>query len=115
MTMPDRFLTHEPRQLTPDEIALANHVGRWGSGGYPVRRLGRRWTWDYLTVRAPGLFPTRKAAVANLDRRLDFYLDQIAFEAWTRAEYAPCPHGRPRHDCVACDADRFMATEPDGA
>jgi len=58
-------------QISEDENALLDHVTQWGSDGYPVARLGRRWAWqDWRGVRgSPIRYKTKRDAVA-------------AFEVW---------------------------------
>jgi hypothetical protein len=68
------------RGITEDEIALLNHISRWGSDGYPVMRRGRKW-WvdDWRGVRGvPSPFTTKRAAVAHFERFLDILLDAKA-------------------------------------
>ena len=57
--------------LSEDEAALMCHITRWGSSGYPIQRVGRRWHWiDCLGVRgSPISYRTKKAATE-------------AFEGW---------------------------------
>jgi hypothetical protein len=57
------------RGITEDETALLNHITRWGSDGYPVRKLGRGWTWGpWLSVNGPPtVFKTKREAVASLE------------------------------------------------
>lgn len=64
----------QPGELCPlsdDEAALLYHVGRFGSDGYPVERVGRKWHWrDWLSVRgAPMTYRTKRSATE-------------AFEGW---------------------------------
>lgn len=63
--------TSDLAPLTDDEIALCYHVTRFGSAGYPVERVGRRWHWRaWRSVKgAPVSYTTKRAAVA-------------AFESW---------------------------------
>lgn len=57
------------RGITEDEKALLNHVVRWGSDGYPIRKAGRQWTWGpFLSVQGPPvLFKTKREAVASFE------------------------------------------------
>lgn len=50
------------RTLTEDETAASNHACRYGSDGWPVRKVGRGWTWDRGTLSAPCLYRTRREA-----------------------------------------------------
>ena len=51
------------RELTPDEAALCTHISRFGSDGYPVRKLGREWTWDFRSLKAPTLYDRKWKAI----------------------------------------------------
>ena len=67
-------------RMSDDEVALMYHVGMWGSDGYPVERIGRRWRWRaWRSVSgSPETFGTKRQAVA-------------AFESWmnlARARWA---------------------------
>jgi hypothetical protein len=57
------------RGLTEDEAALLVHVTRWGSDGYPVRKLGSRWVWGpFRSVNGPPVvFKTKRDAVASFE------------------------------------------------
>src|SRR5678815_4152015 len=82
-------MTNEMQPLTDDEAALLYHVGRWGSDGYPIERIGRSWHWrQWLSVRgAPVVYRTKRAAVA-------------AFEGWcdlARARLGSDARGPARH------------------
>ena len=50
------------RTLTSDETAALTHACRYGADGWPVRRVGRKWTWDRGTLSAPQLYATKRAA-----------------------------------------------------
>jgi hypothetical protein len=68
------------RGLTEDERALLNHISRWGSDGYPVRKSGSRWTWGpFLSVNGPPvLFRTKREAVASFEAFEEILLDANA-------------------------------------
>lgn len=55
--------------LTDDEAALLYHVMRFGSDGYPVRKLGRGWIVDqWRSVKGPPItYKTKRAAVAQFE------------------------------------------------
>ncbi len=65
--------------LTDDEAALLYHVQMFGSNGYPVERLGRRWiVRDWRTVRGPPvMFRTKDAAVAQFVAWRDLALERL--------------------------------------
>lgn len=67
------------RTVTEDERSLVNHVCRWGSDGYPVRKLGRGWIWgDWKSIKGPPtIFKTRREATASFERFLDVLVDAI--------------------------------------
>ena len=54
--------------LTDDERDLLAHIIRWGSDGYPIRRLRRGWTWSYRGIQGPPVvFKTKREAVAPFE------------------------------------------------
>ena len=75
------------RTLTEDERALMQHVTMWGSDGYPVRKLGRKWIWgEWRSVKGPPtVFRTKRAAVESFERYLDFLRMILGEEAGERA------------------------------
>lgn len=73
--------------LSDDEAALLYHVGRWGSDGYPVELVGRKWHWrDWRSVHgAPMTYRTKRLATE-------------AFEGWcalARARWAQMVAAEP--------------------
>lgn len=52
--------------LSAGENSWLTHINMWGSNGYPVRKLGTRWTFDraFGVGGTPVVYPTKKAAVA---------------------------------------------------
>lgn len=59
------------RLMTYDERRLFSHIGRWGSEGYPIRKLGRKWDWHFTErVTSPTLYTTKREAVAAFERFL---------------------------------------------
>jgi hypothetical protein len=73
------------RPLSDDDRALMTHISLWGSTGYPVRRLGSRWTWDYRSLSAPGVYKTRREAVAAFETYMAVLRDCYSAEAYRRA------------------------------
>lgn len=71
-------MTAPLRGLSEDEAGLLTHISRWGSDGYPVRRLARRWTWEFRSLRAPTLYRTKGQAVAAFEGYLDVLRDAKA-------------------------------------
>ena len=72
-------------RLTDDERSALEASSRWGSDSYPVRKLGRGWTFRRGTVRAPTIYPTKAAAVAAYETLLAIYRGVLALEAHARA------------------------------
>ncbi len=68
------------RGITEDERALLNHVTRWGSDGYPVRKIGSRWTWGpWRSVQGPPVaFRTKREAIASFEAFESVLCDAIA-------------------------------------
>lgn len=69
------------RHLSDAERALLTHVSRWGSDGYPVVRLGRKWAIDTPATRIPTCFKTKREAVAAFERYLDVLIAARGVEA----------------------------------
>jgi hypothetical protein len=71
--------------LTDDEAALVYHIGRFGSDGYPIERVGRRWQWrSWRSVGgAPIAYRTKQLAVAAFEAWYD-----LALERWRRMRVA---------------------------
>lgn len=55
--------------LTDDEAALLYHVMRWGSTGYPIARLGRKWSiQSFRSWKGfPVLYKTKREAIAQFE------------------------------------------------
>ncbi len=77
------------RGLSDDERALVTHVSRFGSDGYPVRKLtkSRCWVWgDFRSVKGPPTtFKTKREAVASFEAFLDVLHEALGEEAQARA------------------------------
>ena len=74
------------RGLTADERQLMTHMSMWGSDGYPVRKLGRKWVWGpFLSVNGPPtMFGTKREAVASFERFMDVLREALGEEAQAR-------------------------------
>jgi hypothetical protein len=75
------------RQLTDDERWLIQHIGRWGSDGYPVSKCGsRHWTWGPVrSIQGPPVcFPTKKEAVKSFENYMDVLRGLLGQEAFER-------------------------------
>jgi hypothetical protein len=60
--------------LSEDERGLMTHISRWGSEGYPVRKVGsKHWAWGpFRSINgAPVCFPTKKQAVESFEKYMD--------------------------------------------
>lgn len=78
--------------LTPlsyRERRLLAHVGRWGSDGYPVRKLRKmRWTWEYQGFGPPTVFATKREAVCSFEAWKELALSRISAELRAMGRYA---------------------------
>jgi len=64
------------RGITEDESSLLTHVMMWGSAGYPVKKVGSGWTWDYRSIKGPPVvFKTKRAAVKSFEAFEDILID----------------------------------------
>lgn len=61
------------RKLSDDERALLAHVMREGSDAYPVRKLGRGWTWGpWRSIEGPPtVFKTKREAHRSFEAYLE--------------------------------------------
>lgn len=66
--------------LTSGQNAWLDHMIRWGSDGYPVRRLGRSWTFEHAfgVGGSPVLYRTKREAVAACEAFEQLLLDYSA-------------------------------------
>lgn len=56
------------------------HISRWGSSGYPVAKLGRKWQFQrmYNAGGSPTLYRTKREAVAVVEQYYSDLLDKNA-------------------------------------
>lgn len=68
------------RGITEDEKALLVHISRWGSDGYPVRKVGKVWSWgDWRLIKgSPVVFRTKRDAVKSFETYLGILADAVA-------------------------------------
>ena len=70
------------RGISDNERALMTHISRFGSDGYPVRKLGRSrcWVWGpaFGVKGPPTTFKTKREAVASFEAFIDILTDAIA-------------------------------------
>ena len=83
--IPDRFARKPVRKLTTDERDLITHISMWGSTGYPINRIGGRWSWSYRSISHPSMFKSKKAAIESFEAFHELLLDCHAFASWQRA------------------------------
>lgn len=80
MTLIEKHLEAYPAAtINEAELAFLNHIQRWGSQGYPIRKSGRRWSFERLhgAGGSPVLYPTKGAASAAVE----LYLSQLRDKA----------------------------------
>lgn len=72
--------------LSENERALMTHISRFGSDGYPVHKLGKKWVHgDAFGVRgSPIVFKTKKEAVASFEAWHAMARERYGFEAQQR-------------------------------
>jgi|CXWL01.1.fsa_nt_gi hypothetical protein len=69
------------RGITDDERQILAHIRRWGSDGYPVKKLSTgKWVWGpWGSVNGPPIcFRTKREAVASFEAFYDVLLDARA-------------------------------------
>lgn len=66
--------------LSEQESAFMGHMTRWGSDGYPVRKIGNGWQWvEFYGIKgAPVVYKTKKAAFEAVENYIEFLCDKIA-------------------------------------
>lgn len=67
--------------LNENESSFLRHMTRWGSDGYPVRKLeGAHWVWnEFFGIKgAPIVYRTKRACVAAIEAYLDVLRDKHA-------------------------------------
>lgn len=64
----DRYAT-DYAGLSTQENDFQRHMSRWGSDGYPVRKIGRSWQWvAFCGVKgAPTVYKTKRECVAAVE------------------------------------------------
>jgi len=72
--------------ITDNERALLGHVQMFGTPGYPIKKLGRGWTWNGFGVNGPPVvFKTKTEATANFELWLELKRITLGEEAFERA------------------------------
>jgi hypothetical protein len=64
--------------LSDDESSLLTHVMMWGSDGYPIKRLGHGWTWNYRSISHPKIFKTKREAIVSFEAFESILIDKTA-------------------------------------
>lgn len=68
-------MTTFDRPLSEDERALVNHISMWGSTGYPVRKVAKRWTWGFRSLEAPLVHKTKREATTAFETFMEVLYD----------------------------------------
>lgn len=78
--------------LSRDERELLAHITMFGSDGYPVAKLGRRWiVADAFGVKGPPtVFRTKREAVASFEAWYALARERMAAERQREAEACTC-------------------------
>lgn len=72
-------------RINDDERYVLDSNMRWGSDMYPVRKVGGGWVLDSIrSVKVPGVFKTKREAVATFERFLDVLVNASGQEAYER-------------------------------
>lgn len=79
------MLRPHDRPLTDDDRALLSHINHFGSDGYPVKKLGRGWHYEFRTISSPVIYKTKRDAIAALETYLGVLRDCLGNEAYRRA------------------------------
>ena len=69
--------------MSQPEYDFLAHMQRWGSSGYPVRKLSRGWLWDeFCGVKgAPVVYKTKRECVAAIEAYIHVLCDKAAGRA----------------------------------
>lgn len=67
------------RGLSEGEGRLLRHISLFGSDGYPIQKLGRKWAWGCADVLGPPVtFKTKTEAVDSFEQFHGVLLDALA-------------------------------------
>ena len=74
------------RPITDGERQLMTHVSMWGSDGYPIRKVQRKWIVDTMfgVNGPPTVYKTKREAAAAFERFLDVLREALGAEAQAR-------------------------------
>ena len=70
--------------LTEDERHALRHNSMWGSDGYPIMKLGKRWMVDSPLSAGLPLQQTKRAAVQAWETSIRILVDLSGLEAYHR-------------------------------
>lgn len=87
-------------RLTDDQRAALTHNSRWGSDGYPVVRLGPKWTIDHRCASQAPLYRTKRDAVRAWETLIAMWIRLAGLEARDRA-LAELPNTAPERATLA--------------
>lgn len=68
-------------RLTEAERDALRHDSRFGSDGYPVRKLGRGYVYEHAAASSPSICKTKREAIIGWEIKLAIYRAQHALEA----------------------------------
>jgi hypothetical protein len=73
------LVTRSEGRLSEDEAFVLMSVSRWGSDAYPIRKLGRQWTWGPIRgIKGPPCgWKTKREAVRMFELYLDLLRERI--------------------------------------
>lgn len=71
---------HPTATISKDEYAWLQHIQRWGSDAYPVRKIGRKWSFERMfnVGGTPTLYTTQRKAIEAVELFYDHLLDKNA-------------------------------------
>lgn len=66
--------------LNENERRFLNHMGRWGSDGYPIMRVKSGYIWtEFCGIKgAPTVYKTMRAAASAIEAYIDILVDRAA-------------------------------------
>jgi hypothetical protein len=72
-------------RLTADERAALTHHSRWGSDGYPIVKLGPKWTIDHRCAPKAPLYRTKRDAIRAWEILIAKWIRLAGLEAYDQA------------------------------
>lgn len=72
-------------RLSDDEKSALAHWSRWGSDGYPVRKMGRWWVVEHSLMSTSGMFKTKGEAFDAWETIIAKLVAMSGLEAYDRA------------------------------